>query len=85
MEKADKQLRDRLMGACEYCIKHKRWLVLKHKRFATKGRNRRRILGSHGPYVRVLDSTTGVVDIRPETLLKWLTKMETGNALRQAD
>lgn len=85
MGKADIRLRDRLIKACEYCIEHKRWLVLQHPRFTTKGRKRRRILGSHGPYVRVLDRTTGVVDIHPETLLKWLKKMEINDALHQAD
>ena len=78
-------IRDALIVACEACMDQGRWLVLQHPRFAGADRSRMRLLSSHGPYVRVLNSTTGLVDIRPELLLKWLRKMEKTDAVCHAE
>lgn len=77
-------IRNALIVACEACIEQKRWLVLQHSRFVGTDKLKVRLLGSHGPYVRVLNSTTGLVDISPEILLKWLRKMEKNDDLHHA-
>ena len=77
-------IRDALIVACEACLDQGRWLVLQHPRFANAEKAKMRLLSSQGPFVRVLNSTTGLVDIRPELLLKWLRKMEKNDDLRHA-